>query len=213
MVDQSISYQQNPWEEDDRAFGSIGKVLTLAQKSGHLKKFDASDNESRLAQINSPSLKLIQLLSDVAAKRQALDQINLELHNRMQDNETSDITHLDQLEQRVSHVNTLSGHIQDVIKDKDTLIGRLQQPYVGDYMKIEAIYHRYVSELFPMLAPVLADLSVHLDSIEASRVNIDSPQLDDVLNDVSSSLAAIQTEFQTIVNLRQSLNESLDPAS
>ena len=41
-------------------------------------------------------------------------------------------------------IGTLNEHVQAIMNNKDLLIDRLQRPYVGKYIKMEAAYHKYV---------------------------------------------------------------------
>lgn len=45
-------------------------------------------------------------------------------------------------EKRVKDIQSLNGHMQSIIDSKSQLKTRLQQPFVGDFVKIEAQYHR-----------------------------------------------------------------------
>jgi hypothetical protein len=39
-------------------------------------------------------------------------------------------------------IGELNEHVQAIMNNKDLLINRLQLPYVGKYIKMEAAYHR-----------------------------------------------------------------------
>ena len=47
-------------------------------------------------------------------------------------------------EKRVKQINELNSHLQMVINQKDKLISRLQQPYVGDFIKMDVNYKKWV---------------------------------------------------------------------
>ena len=49
-------------------------------------------------------------------------------------------------------IGTLNEHIQAIMNNKDLLIDRLQRPYVGKYIKMEAAYHKYVLVFFLLKA-------------------------------------------------------------
>ena len=69
-------------------------------------------------------------------------------------------------ESKIAHLNELNSHLQSVVQHKDRLINTLQQPFVGDYLKLEATYHRHVKELFPLVASSLAELTANIDNIQ-----------------------------------------------
>lgn len=47
-------------------------------------------------------------------------------------------------EKRIKDIQSLNGHMQSIIDSKSQLKTGLQQPFVGDFVKIEAQYHRQV---------------------------------------------------------------------
>ncbi|XP_013398379.1 HAUS augmin-like complex subunit 2 [Lingula anatina] len=204
--------QFNPWVDDDKALGTISSVLKIAERTGHIKGLkDAcipdDDVSRRRLYSEVSSLKFITLLREISKTQKQLDKANLEIQCRFQDKETRDVTHMDTLEKRSADITKLCTHLQSIVNNKSHLIGRLQQPFVGDYLKIEATYHRYVSQVFPMLAPILAELTNQLDNIEwAKKVDIGDGQLETVLTDISSALASLQTSFQSVCQLRDSIS-------
>lgn len=48
------------------------------------------------------------------------------------------------LGEKIDKVQSLNSHMQSIIDSKAQLLTRLQQPYVGEFIKLEAQYHRYV---------------------------------------------------------------------
>ena len=67
----------------------------------------------------------------------------------------------------------MTAHLQAIVESKDHLINRLQQPFVGDSLKVEATYHRHVKELFPLAATSLAELNGNLETVQwASDFNM-----------------------------------------
>jgi len=45
-------------------------------------------------------------------------------------------------EQRIAKVNELNSHLEEVMRNKQELITRLQQPFVNDYLPVELQYQR-----------------------------------------------------------------------
>ena len=45
-------------------------------------------------------------------------------------------------EERIEEISKLNNHLQKVISQKDQLVARLQKPYIGDFLRIEAPYKR-----------------------------------------------------------------------
>ncbi|CAH1273429.1 HAUS2 [Branchiostoma lanceolatum] len=200
----------NPWASDQRPLGPYGLLIEQAELSGHLKKRRDRDiaMATDLAREQSPSLQLFQVLRQITAQRKELDKVNIEVQCRLQDKETSDITHLGTLENRIKQLNELSQHLQTVMQHKGQLKSRLQKPFVGEYLHFAAQYQRCVAEVFPMLAPILSDLQTNLDNIHwASSFSLDNGHLDQTLDELTASLAQVETGLQSLVQLRGSVSQ------
>ncbi|XP_019642601.1 PREDICTED: AUGMIN subunit 2-like [Branchiostoma belcheri] len=200
----------NPWASDQRSQGPYGLLIQQAELSGHLKKRRDRDIAMATdhAREQSPSLQLFQVLRQITAQRKELDKVNVEVQCRLQDQETNDITDLSTLENRIKQLNELSQHLQAVMQHKSHLKSRLQKPFVGEYLHIAAQYQRCVSEVFPMLAPILSDLQTNLDNIHwASTFSMDNGHMDRTLDDLTASLARLQTGLQSLVQLRGSVSQ------
>ena len=52
---------------------------------------------------------------------------------------------------RILIVDELANQMARIMDQKDELIKRLQQPFVGEYLEIEAAYHRCVSYIIKKL--------------------------------------------------------------
>ncbi|XP_022080321.1 AUGMIN subunit 2-like isoform X2 [Acanthaster planci] len=206
----------NPWISEDRTTAAVCSAIRLAEQSGHLKtrRDEVLSEMVQSLHNTSPSLRLIQQLKEMTAKGQQLDKINMEIQSRLMDKETRDIMHLGILESKISQLDSLSSHLQAIVQSKDHLINRLQQPFVGDYLKIEAAFHMYVKELFPLAASCLAELSSNLQTIQwASGFDTKDGKMDKALMAISASLAHLQTSFQTICQLRNTLDNLESQAS
>ena len=75
------------------------------------------------------------------------------------------------VEKRINIVRSLVEHLQSVADNKDMLTTRLQKPFVGDTLKVDAAFHQHTSEVFSMLAPILSDLTSHIDDIKWASAN------------------------------------------
>ncbi|XP_070579587.1 HAUS augmin-like complex subunit 2 isoform X1 [Ptychodera flava] len=195
----------NPWISEEKSLGALGNVLSLAERTGHLRRRRENEIAAVAMEVkeNSPSLHLIQVLKGIENKRKQLYKVDLEVNQIIMDKATKDITHLDILERRIGKLNELSNHLQSVIKNKDTIINRLQQPTVGEGLKIEATHHKFVAGLFPMLAKCLAQLNSNLDNIDwIANLDLSDGQLDRVLNEITTTLAQLQSSCQTMLQMR-----------
>lgn len=191
---------RNPWTDDDRSLGRIKDVIFLCEKSQHIDQDrDSSERLAAQAHGNSPSLKMISQLREIEKLRNEKDKVHLDIQRRLQDKETQDLTHTNILENRAQKINQLNSHLQSVANQKDKLIGRLQQPYVGDFIKLDVHYKEYASEIFTDIVPVLSALSSQLENIEwTSKTKYDDGRLDHILSEISSTLASLELKYQTL---------------
>lgn len=137
--------------------------------------------------------------------RLRLHQVTLEIQCHLQDKETKDITHVDILEQRIAQIKEANSHLEAIIRQKDALIGRLQKPFVNDFLRVEASYQHYACEALPQLVPTVSDLPTQLENIDWA-VQLDIADLETMLSDVSGTLAGQQTLYQSMLKQRQAMH-------
>ncbi|XP_071951035.1 uncharacterized protein [Antedon mediterranea] len=188
----------------------MGYQIEISQSWSNFKfniHGDTKEQSNRnIPSMSHHSLNLIQQLRELSKQGKELDKVSLDIQCRLLDKETRDITHVDILECKISQLNDLTSHLQSVVKAKHQLITRLQQPFVGDYVKIEATYHRHVQDLFPLMATCLADLSSNLNNIDwTSEFDLKNVKLKETLSSISTSLAQLQTSFQSLCLMRECL--------
>ncbi|XP_069110139.1 LOW QUALITY PROTEIN: uncharacterized protein, partial [Argopecten irradians] len=168
--------------------------------------FDDDKNLQDEVKEKMPSCRLIKLLRETTAARKDLNKAQLEIQQRMQDKETQDITHFNSLENKIKVVKGLNSHIESIIECKSELLVRLQQPFVGDFIKLEAQYHKFAASLFPQIAPLLADLNTHLENISwAKSLTFSDRKLDTILSELNSVLSTLQANFQYLCQMRGSM--------
>ncbi|XP_022319271.1 HAUS augmin-like complex subunit 2 [Crassostrea virginica] len=193
----------NPWSDADSALSPLLNVLSLVEKLGYI---DKSKHEK--VKSSAPSLALITMLKETTRIQKELHQVDLDIQRRMQDKETKDITHIAVREKRVKDIQSLNGHMQSIIDSKSQLKTRLQQPFVGDFVKIEAQYHRYAADLFPQISPILADLNTHLENITwVKSLSFKDGKMDGLLSELNNTLAGLQTTFQLLCQMRNNMTQ------
>ena len=203
-MERSQNMEQNPWI-DEQSQPGILKALLIAEQTGLIRDYD-SDIKMKVrddAEKKYPSLKMIALLSNIDKLKGQITSLQLEIQCRLQDKETADITHTSILEKRIAVLRNLNEHLQQLVSDKETLVSKLQQPYVGEFIKIQANYKHFASELFPQVVEVLSELGLHLDNLDwAAQVNMCDGQLDSLLEDLASVLATLHKGFLSMTQLR-----------
>ncbi|XP_041363414.1 AUGMIN subunit 2-like [Gigantopelta aegis] len=218
-VHYDTSMVSNPWAKDSDTVIAWKNCLVLAEKTGFRPSSSSCPNtstnhEDLFTPVSDwenqdlPSLRLIALQRKITDLRKENHRIQLEIQRRMQDREIRDITHLDVLENKIQMINTLSVHIELIIQNKDRLIRRLQEPFVGEFIKLDAEYHKYASMLFSQITPVLSDLNQHLDNIRwASTIKLDDGKLDNTLSQISSLFAMLQTHCHSLLEMRDRIGQ------
>ncbi|KAK2152729.1 hypothetical protein LSH36_320g01002 [Paralvinella palmiformis] len=207
-MDQSSSLTRNPWADDERSFGRIRSVLRLAGKHNYLHEDDCESSEDVVSRSKCRSLILINILSDMEKQKIAINKVDLEIQKRLLVKETKDLTDVKTLEQRIELITELSTHLQSVITKKERLLGRLQQPHTGDYLKIDASYRIYAHKVIPQLVPVLSELSEQLDNIEwAAQVSVFDTQINSLLSDITRLLATIHVNVRSMLHMRDMVQQ------
>ncbi|EDO44844.1 predicted protein [Nematostella vectensis] len=196
----------NPWSPSSTFvnLGSLHRFLSLAEQTGHFTKdLDSHDEVVKLAQEKSRSVIMIQIL-----KGQSLDKINLEIQRHVRDLETIDITDVDKIGKRTFQMQQVSTHLSAISTHKDDLITRLQEPFVGNYLVIDAAYHKEASMTLPELASCLAAFPKHLENIDWSNsTNIMDGRLDNVLSAIESSFADLESHFRAAQKSRKAMKQ------
>ncbi|KAL8609732.1 hypothetical protein ACOMHN_042771 [Nucella lapillus] len=200
-----ISY--NPWSSDDTAIG-LKNAMMLAEKTGHVIREEGPQERLKTKLEETPSLRMIQLMKVISEKNEQLNKVNIEVQKRMLHHEGKDILDLGVIERRTEGVRTLADHLQMVIASKEVLITRLQRPHVGISFKLEATFHRYASEFFSQLAPVLSELSSHLDDLAWVSTNtFPTCRLDNLVTELSGTLASLETQFQYVLQMSSCIHQ------
>ncbi|KAK7113195.1 uncharacterized protein [Littorina saxatilis] len=197
----------NPWSTDDSG-AWLRNALLLAERTGHIfRREEPEESVARQRLADTPSLKMIQLQREISQHCNRLNEVNSEIQKRVLYHETKDILDINFMEGRTKELKVFSEHLQTVVSNKEVIINRLQQPFVGDFVKIEAAFHRYASELFTHLAPILSDLTSHLDDLTwVNSSGVNPGQLDTLVTDLSGALASIQTNYQSISQMSQCIH-------
>ncbi|XP_020624178.1 uncharacterized protein LOC110061667 [Orbicella faveolata] len=66
---------------------------------------------------------------------------------------------------RCHQLEQISGQLSTIIEKKDELISRLQQPFVGEFLEIDAAHHKNTAEILPMISSDLASFPTVLENI------------------------------------------------
>lgn len=203
----NLSYYNNSLIEEDRSFGSLKYSVTLAEKlglsNGHNDKDISGEQRNRVKLLQS-----IDLMKSISLKKEKANNNDLLLQRLQLHTKTLDLIGKSAMEDNLKKFKTLSEHLQQLIEQKGQLISRLQQPFIRDYLAIHSDFHEYVCKLFPQLIQTLSTLNTQLDNIEwISNLEFNDEIFENLLLDISSSLAGLQTNFQIILQMRQLIQD------
>lgn len=191
----------NPWEHDDRLITTLRNSLISAEQMG-INTSDESRCAKALAQL--PSIRLINLQKEISTKNKAIQKVKLSIVQHTVEKETAAFTHLNIIEQQINLVKELCSDFDAIIKNSDFLTHRLQKPFVGNHLKMDAAFHRYAKEVFSLLVPSLNEVSSHLDNIIwATHSDLSAAKLDALITEVQSVTATVATSFSTLCQMRQ----------
>jgi len=191
----------NPWEHDDPLVTSLRNCLIQAQQMGHNTLEE--DNQCGQELSTLPSMRLIQLQKDRSSRNRALQKVERRIANSKLEKEQAAFTHLQVIESQINTVKELCTDFDSIIKKSNILRNRLQKPFVGQHIKMDAVYHSFAKEVFSSLVPSLNDVSIHLDNIIwISHTDLSASQLDDLLKDMESLIASVSTSLFSISQYR-----------
>ncbi|KAH9494848.1 hypothetical protein Btru_015812 [Bulinus truncatus] len=182
----------NPWDDDNTNI--IRNFLIKANQLG----FDTARNQKTAAEAIQElnSSKIIAKQKEITLKIKSLLKIKESLRRHSEEKETAEILHVNLIEDRINIVKQICTDLDTVLQNTELIINRLQKPYVGSYIKLDAAYHRHASELFMQLVPTLNDLNVHLENITWMANNDFSPtQLEPLLMEIQSRAASLQNHI------------------
>ncbi|PIK47215.1 hypothetical protein BSL78_15903 [Apostichopus japonicus] len=207
-MEEASSAFSNPWASEEPQTQALSNILRFAKGYGYKCDTDVGESKGLQQQLGSQaaSLQMIDRLRQKTDQMKEINSISSSIQKRLMDKETRDITHQDILESKISTISSLNGHLQTILEKKQELTTRLQQPVIGDNLRVEAAYHDHVRELFPMITVHLARLNQNLETIQWSHdFKQTDDQLEESLNGIAGKLAQIQTGLQDIAQLRSTL--------
>ncbi|XP_020510430.1 HAUS augmin-like complex subunit 2 [Labrus bergylta] len=114
-----------------------------------------------------------------------LDELRLEAELLQTEKRSADVTHSFHLTRRFHMLQVFCGHLQDVLKDQNSLRQRLMRPLARTNLPVQAHLHRFVVDLVSMLLDFVNTLEEKLNSVSSS------PTARDHLDQLNSSIAQL----------------------
>ncbi|XP_059145027.1 uncharacterized protein LOC131932181 [Physella acuta] len=155
---------------------------------------------------DSSTSKFVKLQKEISLKNKRLVKTRGTIEDYNQELQLFDIVHLNQTEKHFIVVKQLCSDLDTVLKNIETLINCLQKPFINNFIKMNASYHRFANEVFIQLVLSLNELSLHTDNITwISNNNFVMSELEPLLAEIQSTTATIQTSFHTVSQMREGI--------
>ncbi|KAG7238065.1 hypothetical protein INR49_031419 [Caranx melampygus] len=155
-------------------------LLARCVSRGALSQEDIDSTSSR--QSPAFSCHLNEAVQRVRVQRQ-LDQVQLEAELLQVEKQSADVTHTFHLceldgkvkfSRRFQMLQMFCGHLQELLKDQNSLRQRLMRPLGRTNLPIQAHLHRSVVEVVQMLLDFMETLEEKLDSVHSSITSRES---------------------------------------
>ncbi|XP_068456212.1 HAUS augmin-like complex subunit 2 [Clinocottus analis] len=130
------------------------------------------------------SSRLHEAEQRIRTQRQ-LDQLQLQMELLQTEKRSADVTHTFHLTQRFQVLQVFCGHLQNLLKDQNTLRQRLLRPLGRTNLPVQAQLHRFVVDLVKVLLDFIETLEEKLDSVHCS------PAARDRLAQLNTSVARL----------------------
>ncbi|XP_062252763.1 HAUS augmin-like complex subunit 2 [Platichthys flesus] len=124
-----------------------------------------------------------------------LDELHLEAELLQVVKESADVTHSRFLAGRFQMLQMLSDHLQQLLKELNSLRQRLTTPPGHTHLPVHAHLHRYVLEVVKMSLDFMESLEEKLDSVHSCSSTTDR------LSQLSISLAQLLAQTADLQNL------------
>ncbi|XP_034381366.1 HAUS augmin-like complex subunit 2 [Cyclopterus lumpus] len=102
-----------------------------------------------------------------------LDQLQLQTELLQTEKKNADVTHTFYLARRFQMFQTFCGHLQNLLKDQNSLRQRLMRPLGRTNLPVQAHLHRFVVDLVKVLLDFIETLEEKLDTVRCSPAAID----------------------------------------
>ncbi|XP_051236864.1 HAUS augmin-like complex subunit 2 [Dicentrarchus labrax] len=170
------------WDLSPFSVSPAVSLLSRCVSRGVLSQEQIDSASSRLSPAFSSDLKEAE--QRITAQRQ-LDKLQLQLDLLKIEKESADVTHSFYLAQRFHMVQMFCGHLQDLLKDQNSLRQRLMRPLGHTNLPVQAHLHKFVVDAVKMLLDFIETLEENLISVRSS------PAARDRLAQLNASLAQL----------------------
>ncbi|XP_023286194.1 HAUS augmin-like complex subunit 2 [Seriola lalandi dorsalis] len=149
------------------------------------------------------SSHLHEAVQRVRTQRQ-LDEVQLEVELLKEEKKSADVTHTFYLTRRFQMLQMFCGHLQELLKDQNSLRQRLMRPLGRTNLPVQAHLHRSVVEVVKMLLDFIETLEEKLDSVHSCTTTRDRlTQLNTSLAQLLAQVAEVQSLSNQVLQWKE----------
>ncbi|XP_044023031.1 HAUS augmin-like complex subunit 2 isoform X2 [Siniperca chuatsi] len=143
-----------------------------------------------------------------------LDELQLELELLKTERESADVAHRFHLARRFQMLQVFCGHLQDLLKDQNSLRQRLMRPLGRTNLPVQAHLHRFVVDAVKMLLDFIETLEEKLSSVRCRPTARDRlAQLNTSLAQLLAQVAQVETLSNQVLQWKEVRSSRLSDSS
>ncbi|XP_041810311.1 HAUS augmin-like complex subunit 2 [Chelmon rostratus] len=189
------------WDLSPFSVTPAASLLSRCVSRGVLSQEEIDSASSRLSPAFSSHLHEAE--QRIRTKRQ-LDKLQLEMELLKMEKESADVTHRFYLTQRFQSLQVFCGHLQDLLKDQNSLRQRLARPLGRTDLPVQAHLHRFVVDVVKMLLDFIETLEEKLISARcASTARDHLAQLNTSLAQLLAHVAEVDSLSNQVLRWKE----------
>ncbi|CAK8573630.1 unnamed protein product [Lathyrus sativus] len=184
--------------------GGMSSALSIATNLGFsVSSSPLSQHSSRATEEKGEGL--IKVLRELTNVQKKIADLETELQGRKDHVTSGFLTNVSEMEKKIETLSRITAILKDVIKNKDRIIARLQQPYCLDCIPVEVEYQKQFCELLMKAASDYGTLTVSVADLHWSMNFKEPPSFwGDMLRPIPLALAYCTRYFESMSVTRES---------
>lgn len=186
--------------------GGFSDALSIAADLGFSVSPSPSKEEfQKLCTDAEKGDDLIKVLTELTTVQRRIADLKVELQGRQDDKNVAHLTRASEMEKKIESLGRITTILNDVIKNKDRIITRLQQPYTLDYISVEAEFQKQFLELLKTATSDYDSLTASVADIQWTQNFKEPPSIwGEMLRPIPVALASCTGYFEAISSTRES---------
>ncbi|KAI9537780.1 hypothetical protein NQZ68_022442 [Dissostichus eleginoides] len=180
------------WDLSPFSVTPAASLLARCVSKDILSQGEIDSASSRLSPVFSNQLREAE--QRIRTQRQ-LDQLQLEMDLLKMEKKSADVTNSFYLSRRFQMLQMFCGHLQDLLKEQNSLRQRLMKPLGRTNLPVQAHLQRFVVDVVKMLLDFIQTLEEKLTSVRCS------PSAIDRLAQLNTSLAQLLAHVADVESL------------